>query len=260
MTILEARNVEFGYCPGAAAVLSASIAVESGTLTAVIGSNGSGKSTLIRVVAGLLQPWSGGVFYRGRNLLDQKPQSLARQLAYVPQNASIAFPFTALEVVLTGRAPYHSRFQLENAEDQRIAMNALDQVGIAHLAHRRVTELSGGERQMVTVARALAQEPECLLLDEPSSSLDLKHRSALIRLLLDLRERKGLTVLMITHDLMLLEPGFDHVFALRCGRIAASGPPQQVITGDILVEVYDDAFIRTSRVNRQVCVWSQVHR
>ncbi|MGH9770833.1 MAG: ABC transporter ATP-binding protein [Candidatus Acidiferrales bacterium] len=258
MRILEARDIKFGY-RGGPAVLSASLAIEAGSLTAVVGSNGSGKSTLIRVLAGLLEPWSGHVFYRGERLDDQSRRKLARRLAYVPQNTSKAFPFTSLEVVLTGRTPYSSRFRLETFADERVAMEALQLVGVQHLADRRITELSGGERQLVAVARALAQEPECLLLDEPSSSLDLKHRSGLIRLLLDLQQHKGLTIVMITHDLMLLEPGFDQVFALRCGRIAALGSPQQVITDDVLADVYDDPFIRTSRVNGQLCVWSQVH-
>jgi iron complex transport system ATP-binding protein len=160
--------------------------------------------------------------------------------------------------VLTGRSAYSSPFRLENPVDMRIAMEALETVGVQHLVNRRITELSGGERQLVSVARALAQEPECLLLDEPSSSLDLKHRSGLIRMLLDLRRRNGLTVVMITHDLMLLEPSFDHVFALRCGTVAASGSPAEVISDGVLARIYDDPFIRARRVSGQLCVWSQV--
>jgi iron complex transport system ATP-binding protein len=138
-------------------------------------------------------------------------------------------------------------------------MRALETVGMAHLAQRRITELSGGERQLVSVARALAQEPECVLLDEPSASLDLKHRAALIRTLMDLRNRAGLTVVMVTHDLMLLDSGFDVVLAMRGGAMAASGPPEDVLRDSVLADVYDDPYIRSRRVDGRLCVWSEVH-
>jgi ABC-type cobalamin/Fe3+-siderophores transport system ATPase subunit len=138
------------------------------------------------------------------------------------------------------------------------AAQALETVGIAHLAPRRVTEISSGERQLVAVARALAQEPECLLLDEPSASLDLKHRASLIRTLVELRRRSGLTVLMVTHDLALLDPGFDVVFAMRDGRIAVHGSPPVVLREVVLADIYDDAHVRTSRVEGRTFVWSEV--
>lgn len=259
MTIIEAREIEFGYDPQAAPILRVSVAIAAGSLTAVIGSNGCGKTTLIRILAGLLQPRRGSILYCGEPLPVQDRRRMATRLAYVPQSSSRAFPFTSLEVVLTGRSPHNSPFRLENRTDVRLAMEALEIVGVQHLANRRITELSGGERQLVSVARALTQEPECLLLDEPSSSLDLKHRSSLIRMLLDLRQRKALTVVMITHDLMLLDPAFDRVLAMRCGGVAASGSPAEVITNGVLAEIYNDPFIRTRRVDGQLCVWSQVH-
>jgi iron complex transport system ATP-binding protein len=259
LTILEARTIEFGYDPRSSAILRGSVTIEAGSFVAVIGSNGCGKSTLIRVLAGLLRPWKGSVLYSGRGIHAQDRREVARALAYVPQNTSRAFPFTSLEVVLTGRSPHNSPFRLEGAADLKMAMEALETVGVQHLARRRITELSGGERQLVSVARALAQEPECLLLDEPSSSLDLKHRSALIRMLLDQRRRKGLTVVMITHDLTLVEPAFDFVLALRCGSVAASGSPAQVMTESVLADIYDDPFIRVHRIKGQLCVWSEVH-
>jgi iron complex transport system ATP-binding protein len=227
-------------------------------MTAIIGANGCGKSTLIRLLAGLLEPAHGTVLYRGTSLKQHNRRELAKHLAYVPQTTARAFPFTSLEVVLTGRTPHSSPFRLENHEDLERAMQALETVGMPHLAYRRITELSGGERQLVSVARALAQEPECLLLDEPSSSLDLKHRAGLIRTLRDLRRRDGLTVLMVTHDLNLLDPGFDRVFAMRCGAIITSGRPEEVIRDQQLADIYDDPFIRARRVDGQLCVWSEV--
>jgi iron complex transport system ATP-binding protein len=256
--ILEARDVGFAYAGGRTALDGVSIAVSAGTMTALIGPNGCGKSTFLRILSGVLRPIRGSVVYRDLPLAKWEGRELAKKLAYVPQNASQSFPFTSLEVVLTGRTPYRSPFRLENHADLERAREALAAVGVAHLAERRITELSGGERQLVSVARALAQDPECLLLDEPSSSLDLKHRAALIRLLNDLRRSQGLTVLMVTHDLMLLDPGFDWIYAMRHGQIAASGAPVQVMREQVLAEVYDDPHIRARRVNGQTCVWSEV--
>lgn len=257
--ILEAREIEFRYEVNRPILTAVSAGIEAGSMTALIGSNGCGKSTLIRLLAGLLQPHKGSVLYRGTPLLRHHRRELARELAYVPQTTSRAFPFTSLEVVLTGRTPHSSPFRLENSTDVQCAMHALKTVGIAHLADRRITELSGGERQLVSVARALAQEPRCLLLDEPASSLDLKHRAGLIRMLAGLRKRTGLTVVMVTHDLTMLEPGFDWVFAMRCGTIAVSGPPSDVIHDASLAEIYDDPHVHARRIDGQLCVWSEVH-
>lgn len=259
MRILEARELEFRYEPNRPAIVQASASIDSGSLTALIGSNGCGKSTFVRLLAGLLHPAAGAVFYRGKKLDTHNRRQLARHLAYVPQSTAKAFPFTALEIVLTGRTPHGSPFRLENRDDERRALAALETVGVAHLASRRVTELSGGERQLVSVARALAQEPECILLDEPAASLDLKHRAALIRMLKERRDGTGLTVVMVTHDLTLLDPGFDSVFAMRCGGVAASGSPETVLCEAVLADIYDDPYIRARRVDGQLCVWSEVH-
>lgn len=228
-------------------------------MTALIGSNGCGKSTLVRLLAGLLRPAAGSVLYRGKKVDTHDRRDLAKELAYVPQSTRNVFPFTALEVVLTGRTPHGSPFRLESREDEDRARAALAMVGVAHLGSRRVTELSGGERQMVSVARALAQEPRCLLLDEPSASLDLKHRATLIRMLKERRDRAGLTVVMVTHDLTLLDPGFDFVFAMKCGSIAAQGAPGEVLRDSILADIYEDPYIRARRIDGQLCVWSEVH-
>ena len=258
MSVLEAQDLQFGYVPERPVVASASLTLEKGAMAAIIGSNGCGKSTLIRLLAGLMQPQSGRVLYSGVPLSRIDRKQFARNVAYVPQNTSRAFPFKALEVVLTGRSPHVPRFSLENSRDIEKALNALDIVGVAHLAHRRVTELSGGERQMVSVARALAQEASCVLLDEPSSSLDLKHRAGLIRTLSDLRNRAGLTVLMVTHDLTLLDPGFDMIFAMRGGAIEALGKPSEVLRDSVLANIYDDVHIRARRVDGRTCVWSEI--
>jgi len=257
--LIEARDVRFAYAAGAPEVVSgASLAVERGRLSALIGANGSGKSTLVRLLCGLLKPSGGEVRFGGAPLGALDARARARRIAYVPQTISTVFPFTALEVALTGRSPYTSRFRFETGRDVEAARAALAAVDAAHLEARPVTELSGGERQMVALARALAQEPQCLVLDEPSAALDLKHRAALVRHLMRLRERAGMTALIVTHDLQLLDPAFDHVFAMRRGAVAAAGTPAEVLNEEVLAGIYDDEHVRARRAFGRTFVWSEL--
>jgi len=159
--------------------------------------------------------------------------------------------------VLTGRSPHLSRFAFEGRRDVEKAFEALETAGVAHLAARRITELSAGERQIVSFARALAQEPACLLLDEPAASLDLKHRASLVRTLLRLRDSRGLTVLMVTHDLSFIEPGFDVVFCMRDGVMVAAGEPADALREPVLAEVYGDEQVRVRRAEGRTFVWSE---
>ena len=254
--LIQARDVSFSYS-SLQAVIEVSLSIPRGAMGALIGANGSGKSTLIRLLAGLLPPGSGEVIFDGASLSTIHPRERAKRIAYVPQSTSNAFPFTALEVVLTGRSPYSGRFRFESSHDEQIALAALDALDAAHIASRHITELSGGERQLVTVARALAQEPDVLLLDEPASALDLKHRTQLTRALRRLRDERGITILMITHDLMLLDSAADLIFAMKCGRLIASGAPEIVLTEAVLGEVYD-APVRTMRSDGRTFVWSEL--
>src|SRR4051812_8519598 len=243
--LVGARGGRFAFGgEGAGGVRGGSFGVARGRPSALVGANGSGKSTLIRLLAGLLRPKAGEVLFGGVSLARIEPRERARRFAYVPQTVSTVFPFTALEVVLTGRSPYTTRFRFESARDMEAARAALAAVDAAHLEARPVTELSGGERQMVALARALAQQPECLLLDEPSAALDLKHRAGLIRHLRRLRDEQAMTALIITHDLMLLDPVFDSVFAMRRGEVVAAGTPSEVLREDTLAEIYSDEHVR----------------
>lgn len=256
--LIEARDVHFAYAANAPLVVrGASLSVGRGKLFALIGANGSGKSSLIRLLAGLLAPSKGEIKFDGVALEKIEPRIRARRIAYVPQTTKTIFPFTALEVVLTGRSPYLTRFQFENTSDVGIARAALESVDAAHLATRQVTELSGGERQLVALARALAQEPELLLLDEPSSALDLKHRAQLIRHLRRLRDERNITALIVTHDLQLLDPAFDSIAAMRCGEIVAHGTPTEVLREEVLSDVYNDTHIRARHADGRTFIWSE---
>jgi iron complex transport system ATP-binding protein len=253
--LLEARRLSYTYPRGPAALRDVSLALAPGSLTALIGANGSGKSTLVRMLAGLVRPSSGQVLLDGKALDAWDPRSRARRVAYMPQTTVMAFPFRAVEVVLSGRTPHMERFHLDSSQDRDRAMEALEWAGAAHLAERAVTALSAGERQMVILARALAQEPRLLLLDEPSAALDLKHRADLIRTLARLREQRGLSVLMITHDVQLTGAIFDSMIALRQGEVAAQGRPGEVLRGELLAEIYGDPRVRAQRVGKQTLVW-----
>ena len=256
-TLLEARSVHYAYRLGVEAVRDASLTIEQGVFCALVGPNGSGKSTLLRLLAGVLAPSEGEILFEDSPLAAIDRRRLATRISYVPQSQNTVFPFTSLEIVLTGRSPYTSRFQFESDADRKVAREALATVDALSLESRPVTELSGGERQLVAVARALAQDADCMLLDEPSSSLDLKHRARLIAVLRRLREERGLTTLMVTHDLQLLDPGFDYLYAMRAGEIVAEGAPSAVLQEERLMEIYDDARVRSRRVDGRTFVWSE---
>lgn len=255
---LEANDLAYAYPGGKLAVRDVSISAAPASLIAVIGANGSGKTTLIRMLAGLLRPQRGRILLGGVAFEDWEPRLRAREIAYVPQSTVTAFPFRVIDLVLSGRTPHTPRFRFESAHDLEKAIEALSAVGAAHLADRTFTSVSGGERQMVILARALAQEPRLLLLDEPSSLLDLKHRADLIRTLARLRDTKRISVIMITHDLQLTGSAFDRVLAMRCGAVVAEGEADEVLQDHLLRDIYGDPNVRSQRVGGQTLVWVEL--
>ncbi len=260
--LLEARNLHFAYASEGAArdgvVRDVSLTLNRGRLVALIGANGSGKSTLVRLLAGLRVPQRGEILIEGQTLHSLDARERAAHLAYVPQTTRTVFPFTALEVVLTGRTPYTNRFRFENEADLHIAREALAAVEAEHLTERAITELSGGERQLVQLARALAQQASTLLLDEPVAALDLKHRAGLVRHLRRLRDEREISALVVTHDLEMLDPAFDEVLAMREGKIIARGTPAEVLCDATLAHVFDDANVRTQQIFGRTFVWSEL--
>jgi iron complex transport system ATP-binding protein len=253
--LLEARDLSFSYS-FVPVLRGVSLSIPRGSFAGLIGPNGSGKSTLLRLLARVLVPQSGEILFEGRPLDSMAPRERARLVAYVPQKSQTVFPFTALEVVLAGRTPYGSRFRFESENDRAIALRVLGEVGGRELATRPVTELSGGEQQMVAVARALAQDAPLLLLDEPAAALDLKHRAQLQAALRRLREERGLTALVVTHDLQTLETSFERLFVMREGRIVAEGEPRDVLRQETLARAYDDPRVRVGEIAGRIFVWS----
>lgn len=215
--------------------------IHAGELLGIIGPNGSGKSTLLRTMAGVLRPSSGGVQLDGREVARMPGRDLARRLAVVPQDTTIAFDYTVAEVVLMGRSPFKGRFQLETEADLKIAAEALRRAGLLHLADRKATVLSGGERQRVMIARALAQGSDILFFDEPTAHLDLKYQVETLQLVRREVAENAKTAVVVLHDLNLAAEFCDRLVLLRAGELHAVGSPEEVITSEIVHRVYGAA-------------------
>lgn len=215
-----------------------SLSVSSGEILSVIGPNGAGKTTLIRAVSGVIPLQNGKIWVDGIDLASLHPIQRARYLAVVPQARNLPSAFTIFQSVLLGRTPYLGWLGRASDSDYRIVEQALEQTRLTSIAQRRVGELSGGEQQRVLLARALAQDTPILLLDEPTTHLDLEHQAGFLNLLRELTIQKNLSVLIVLHDLNLAGLYADHVALLVNGRLHLSGKPAEVLTAQNLSAVY----------------------
>lgn len=222
---------------GSPALDGVGIHVPDGSLYAVLGPNGSGKSTLMKAVLGLLRPERGRALVDGTDVTAWPRRALARAVGVVPQSESIAFPLTVRELVAMGRYPHLGALGGEREADRTAVTRALRQCDVEDFATRDVTTLSGGELQRVRIARALAQEPRALVLDEPTASLDIRHEMAILELLRASADA-GMTVLVVTHGLDLAARFADRMLLLARGRVAAEGTPDAVMRSDVLEAVY----------------------
>lgn len=234
---IEARDVSAGY--GRVGVLhGVSLSARAGELVAVLGPNGSGKSTLIRVLAGTLPVRSGGVWLHGRPLAELGREAIAREIAVVPQESDVAFGFDVREVVMMGRAPHQSGLLRVREVDQVAVESALERCQIGPLATRRVAELSGGERRRVTIARALAQTANVLLLDEPAAHLDARHAVSVGDLMGEEVRSRGVACVAVMHDLAAAARWASRIVLLRAGEVRADGPPAEVLDPELLESVF----------------------
>jgi iron complex transport system ATP-binding protein len=236
--MLEIKGLSCGY--GKRVVLhGVSFTIKRGEFVGVIGPNGSGKTTLLRAINGLLPLTKGTIFLEGRETHQIARRSLAQKVAVVTQSPEAAPPFSVEEFVLLGRIPHWGRFQLLETEgDLTIAEQAMVLTGIASLQERRMGELSGGERQLAFLARALAQQPQLLLLDEPTAHLDIGHQVQIMDLLRQLNREQSLTIAVVLHDLTLAGLYCDRLILLSEGRLHRLGPPQAVLREEVIEEVY----------------------
>jgi len=215
------------------------IEIPPGKITAIVGANGCGKSTLLRALARLVAPRSGQVLLDGQSLRGRPTKEIARTLGLLPQSPTAPEGIAVADLVGRGRHPHQKLLARRSERDYAVVAQALADTGIADLADRAVDELSGGQRQRVWIAMALAQETDVLLLDEPTTFLDVAHQIEVLDLLTDLNRDRGTTIVMVLHDINLAARYADHVFAVRSGRIVASGAPSEVITDTLIRDVFD---------------------
>ena len=235
-------------------VKEASFAIDRGEFVGIIGPNGSGKTTLLKALRGLYPTSGGDIFWDGKSIASLSDKEIAHHVAYMQQSVNVSFDYEAIDIVMTARYPYLKWWQQESPEDKVIVENAMKEVGVYHLRHRSVQSLSGGERQRVFLAKALAQQTEVLLLDEPTAALDLVYADDIFyegRRLCD----EGKTILIVVHDLELAAKYCTKLVLISDGRIVDVGTPRDVLTADNLkaafhlsAAVYDDPYFKQQRI------------
>ncbi len=238
MSILQLKEISFRY--GKERVLSRiSFEVEKGEIIGIIGPNGSGKTTLFKVLDGILFPQEGEVLIGGEDIRAKTRREIAAIMAFVPQEFAPVFPFTVREIVMMGRYPHFGNLDFEGRDDYRIVQEVMEMTGTLPFSDRQIQQLSGGEKQRVLIARALAQKPEIMLLDEATAFLDIKHQIAIFKLIVKLNREQGLTVLIVTHDINLAAGHTDRIILLQGGKIHSMGRPEMVITEANIKDVYE---------------------
>ena len=234
---LETRNLGAGY-EKRVILEDVSLSLPAGKITAIVGGNASGKSTLLRTLARVLQPKSGAVLLDEQSVHQMKSRKLAQVMGLLPQSPIAPEGIAVADLVGRGRHPHQGLFSRWSAEDDRAVARALAATGTEELAERDLDTLSGGQRQRVWIAMALAQETDLLLLDEPTTFLDVAHQVEVLDLLVDLNTAQGTTIVMVLHDLNLAARYADHLIAVGDGGIRAEGPPAEVLTKDLVKTVF----------------------
>ncbi|MCK9547714.1 MAG: ABC transporter ATP-binding protein [Sphaerochaeta sp.] len=251
MNILELKGVSFTYPSGTEALKEVSFTVEEGSAVALLGSNGAGKSTLLDLLLGIHA--NGAITLCGRPLASYGRKEVGRLIALVPQSEQFNFSFSLLDYTLFGRSPYLSQMQSPTALDAQIAWEALAEVGLAGFEERSITSLSGGEHQLLLLARAIAQQSRILLLDEPTSALDPANRKRTLSLLQRLHNR-GKTLFFSTHDVNFAAELATHVVMLKGGRLLAAGPKEEVVNTAMLTTLYGTE-MRTKTIDGQTFMY-----
>lgn len=237
--ILVASGLHFAYRDKKTVLKGIGLTAAPGRLTCILGPNGSGKTTLLRCLLGWLKPSAGRIDLEGRSIKKYSPKAMARKLAYVPQIPASAFAFPVRELVLMGRFAHAGAMGLAGEQDVQVAGLAMEMTGTLGFAARTLEELSGGEAQCVMIARALAQQPSVMLLDEPTSHLDIRNQLNIYRLMQRLAHEWQMAVVCVSHDVNLAGRFADELVLMRDGALIASGPPKEVIRRDVLQRAYE---------------------
>lgn len=254
---LEAKHLDFGY-PGHRVGSDVSLSLEAGEVLCLLGPNGSGKTTLFKTLLGLLPPQGGQVLMDGMEVQQRRRDEVARLVSYVPQAHSAFFPFTVREIVLMGRTAHLGVFATPSRRDREVAQSVIERMRLAHLADSIFTRISGGERQLVLIARALAQESRIVVMDEPTANLDFGNQVRVLERIRELAEA-GMGVLLSTHDPDQAFLCANRVAMLHEGRLARLGPPAEAITAESLRQIYNVEVVITrvpmsSGAERSICI------
>lgn len=235
--ILEIRNLNIDY-NGFKALEEISVSFKKGRFYTILGPNGAGKTTLLKVLTKNLETRRGTVFIEGRDIKDLKIKSLARLVSLVPQETSIDFDLMGEEIVLMGRIPHLGRMEKEGPEDLKVVRESMEKTNTLHLRSRSITKMSGGEKQRIVVARALAQEAGIIFLDEPVSQLDLHNQIEIMNIIRNLVDKEGLTAVCVLHDINLAVDYSDEILIMKEGRLVTMGKPTDIINKEVIEETY----------------------
>lgn len=237
MSVVSTKNLSFNY--GQKSILNnLSIDFDKGLFYSIIGPNGSGKTTLLKLLAGILPSDRKTVYLKNDDINVIKQKEIAKRLSVVPQITDMQYEFSVHDIVMMGRTPYTSRFQKNTDKDRKLVNDAMRETGVINLRDKKITQLSGGELQRVILARAIAQETDIMLLDEPISHLDIGYQYEISELVHKLCKKKGITVINIVHDLNIAMRYSDKILMLKDGNIYRYGNPEEVITKDTIKDVY----------------------
>ena len=230
--------------------------IPKGKITTIIGANGCGKSTILKTIARILQPKSGDIFINDKNIKDQSSKELAKTMAVLPQSPQAPCGLTVEELISYGRFPHQKGFGKMKKEDKDIVSWALEATGISEFRDRKIEALSGGQRQRAWIAMALAQQTDILVLDEPTTYLDLAHQLEVLNLLEELNKKQGTTIVMVIHELNNAARFADHMIGVKKGKIACQGSAYEVMTKENLKELFniDAEIVSDPRTNKPVCI------
>ena len=249
MGVLKVKNLSCGY-DTREIIKNVSFSVKEGEFLGIIGPNGAGKTTLFRAITKVLNPWKGSILYKGKDIFEISPRDFAHEIAVIPQILEVPFAFSVEEFVLMGRFPHTGRFEGLGKRDYKVLEDALKLTDTSLLRERKTSELSGGEMQRVVLAQGFAQEPRLLLLDEPTSHLDIAHQVRVLDLIKKLQENSGLTVIVVLHDLNLAASYCDRLILLEEGTIFTEGPAENVLTYQNIEAIYKTVVVvKKSPVN-----------
>ncbi|MDH3782265.1 MAG: ABC transporter ATP-binding protein [Desulfobulbaceae bacterium] len=235
--ILDISNISLSF-RDKLILSNVSLEVSAGEFFVIIGPNGAGKTSLLKVLSGLQKAQKGTVTIKDKNILNYRRRNLSQIMAIVPQHIEVGFPFTVADTVIMGRSPHLGILGMEGENDFHIAEEAMKFTDVSHLTDRKLFQLSGGELQRVIIARAICQQPEIILLDEPTTALDPAHQLKIMDLLEKFRREHGTTIIMVSHDLNLASMYGDRVLLLKSGRVVKTGDPKSVLNKELLEDSY----------------------